>query len=61
MVENNTSPFQTAFTISTEGGIVLRTNISDIRLISRNTTGVKLMTTADGDQVASIAVLDQKE
>ncbi|MCI6283763.1 MAG: DNA gyrase subunit A [Selenomonas sp.] len=45
----------------TTGGIVLRTNISDIRLISRNTTGVKLMTTAEGDQVASIAVLDQKD
>ena len=40
---------------------MLRTNISDIRLISRNTTGVKLMTTAEGDQVASIAVLDQKD
>ena len=45
----------------TENGIVIRTTISDIRLISRNTQGVKIMDTADGDRVASVAVLDQKE
>ena len=45
----------------TTGGIVLRTNISDIRNTGRYASGVKLMTTAEGDQVASIAVLDQKE
>ncbi|MGN0958118.1 MAG: DNA gyrase subunit A, partial [Selenomonas bovis] len=45
----------------TAGGIVIRTNISDISVISRNTQGVKLMDTADGDVVASMAVLDQKD
>ena len=45
----------------TAGGIVIRTNISDISVISRNTQGVKLMDTADGDVVASMAILDQKD
>ena len=47
--------------VITAGGIVIRTNISDISVISRNTQGVKLMDTADGDVVASMAVLDQKD
>ena len=45
----------------TAGGIVIRTNISDISVISRNTQGVKLMDTADGGVVASMAILDQKD
>lgn len=45
--------------ITTEG-IVIRTNISDISVISRNTQGVKLMSTGENDIVASMAVMDQK-
>ena len=52
-------PDQELMLITTEG-IVIRTNIGDISRISRNTQGVKLMTTAKGDTVASMAVMDQK-
>lgn len=45
----------------TTDGIVIRTNVSDISVISRNTQGVKLMTTAENDKVASMATLEQKE
>ena len=45
----------------TNDGIVIRTNVSDISVISRNTQGVKLMTTAENDKVASMATLEQKE
>ena len=45
--------------ISTEG-IVIRMNIVDISLISRNTQGVKLMRAAENDRVASMAVMEQK-
>mgnify|MGYP000943846538 FL=1 len=45
--------------ISTEG-IVIRMNIADISLISRNTQGVKLMRAAENDRVASMAVMEQK-
>ena len=52
-------PDQELMLITTEG-IVIRTNISDISVISRNTQGVKLMATAENDTVASMAVMDQK-
>ena len=45
----------------TEDGIVIRTTISDIRNTGRNASGVKLITTNEGDKVASMAVLDQKD
>ena len=45
----------------TTDGIVIRTNVSDISVISRNTQGVKLMTTAENDKVASMATLEQKD
>ena len=44
----------------TSDGIVIRTNVEDISLISRNTQGVKLMSTAMNDKVASMATMDQK-
>ena len=52
-------PDQELMLITTEG-IVIRTNISDISVISRNTQGVKLMSTGENDIVASMAVMDQK-
>ena len=45
--------------ITTEG-IVIRTNISDISVIGRNTQGVMLMRTDTNDKVASMATIDQK-
>lgn len=52
-------PDQELMLISADG-IVIRTNIEDISVISRNTQGVKLMTTAENDKVASMATLEQK-
>ena len=44
----------------TTGGIVIRTNVDEVSTISRNTQGVKIIKTDDGDRVASLAVMDQK-
>lgn len=44
----------------TIGGIVIRTNVDEISVISRNTQGVKVIKTEEGDRVASLAVMDQK-
>ena len=45
--------------ITTEG-IVIRTNVDEISVISRNTQGVMLMRTDSHDRVASMATMDQK-
>lgn len=52
-------PDQELMLITTDG-IVIRTNVHEISVISRNTQGVKLMTTAENDRVASMATLEQK-
>lgn len=52
-------PEQELMLITTDG-IVIRTNVHEISVISRNTQGVKLMTTAENDRVASMATLEQK-
>ena len=44
----------------TTGSIVIRTNVDEISVISRNTQGVKVIKTEEGDRVASLAVMDQK-
>jgi len=44
----------------TANGIVIRTTVAEISTISRNTQGVKIMNLDEGDQVASMAVMDQK-
>ncbi|WP_407400245.1 DNA gyrase subunit A [Anaerovibrio sp.] len=44
----------------TEGGVVLRTSISGISQIGRNTQGVIIMKPSDGDKVSSMATLLQK-
>ncbi len=44
----------------TSGGIVIRTNIDEVSVISRNTQGVKVIKTDAGDRVASLAVMEQK-
>ena len=52
-------PDQELMLITTEG-IVIRTNVNEISVISRNTQGVMLIKTESGDRVASLAVMDQK-
>lgn len=52
-------PEQELMLITTEG-IVIRTNVGEISVISRNTQGVMLMKTNEHDKVASMATMDQK-
>jgi len=52
-------PGQELMLITTEG-IVIRTNVDEVSVISRNTQGVKLMRTDLNDKVASLAAMDQK-
>ena len=43
-----------------DDGTVMRMPLSQVNVISRNTQGVKLMSTALNDKVASMATMDQK-
>lgn len=52
-------PDQELMLITTEG-IVIRTDVNQISVISRNTQGVMLMKTDTNDKVASMATMDQK-
>lgn len=52
-------PGQELILISTEG-IVIRIDIDEISVISRNTQGVTLMKTAKRDKVASLAAVEKK-
>lgn len=52
-------PGQELILISTEG-IVIRIDIDEISVISRNTQGVTLMKTAENDKVASLAAVEKK-
>ena len=47
-------------TLITANGKALRTDVVNISQIGRNTQGVRLMKLRDGDEVASIALLDQE-
>lgn len=53
------SPDQELMLITSEG-IVIRTNVSDISVISRNTQGVTLMKTRPEDKVAALATVTLK-
>lgn len=52
-------PDQELMLITTEG-LVIRTNVSDISVISRNTQGVKIMKTREEDKVAALATVTLK-
>ncbi|MFA6849247.1 MAG: DNA gyrase subunit A, partial [Selenomonadaceae bacterium] len=52
-------PGQELMLITTEG-IVIRTNVDGISIISRNTQGVMLMKMDKNDKVSSLATMDQK-
>lgn len=52
-------PGQEVMLISTDG-VIIRTDIDEISIISRNSQGVKLMSVGDSDKVASFATINQK-
>ena len=45
----------------TKNGIIIRTSVSDISKIGRNTQGVKLMKLDRGDKIKSIVSLAKEE
>jgi DNA gyrase subunit A len=47
--------------LTTTGGILIRTKVADMRLIGRNTQGVRLIRVDDGDTVGSLAKLPPEE
>ncbi|GAC1472089.1 MAG: DNA gyrase subunit A [Isosphaeraceae bacterium] len=47
--------------LTTTGGILIRTPVSDMRLIGRNTQGVRLIRVEEGDSVSSLAKMPEEE
>src|SRR5262249_29589677 len=47
--------------LTTTGGILIRTPVSDMRLIGRNTQGVRLIRVEEGNSVSSLAKLPEEE
>ncbi len=47
--------------VITQQGMVVRTAVDAIRIVGRNTQGVKVMTPADGDKIATMAKLAAEE
>jgi DNA gyrase subunit A len=47
--------------LTTTGGILIRTPVADMRLIGRNTQGVRLIRVEEGDSVGSLAKLPEEE
>ncbi len=45
----------------TTGGMVNRTHVREIRVVGRNTQGVRIMGLKEGDRIASIAKIAQEE
>jgi DNA gyrase subunit A len=45
----------------TTGGMVNRTHVSEIRVVGRNTQGVRVMGLRDGDRIASLAKIAREE
>ena len=43
----------------TDGGQIIRTPVDDVRIAGRNTQGVTLFDTADGERVASVSRLEE--
>lgn len=50
-----------AFVVSTEKGIVIRTNVKNIRVMGRATSGVRIIKLNHGDRVSDMARLDSEE
>ena len=47
--------------LTTTGGILIRTAVADMRLIGRNTQGVRLIRVEEGDSVSTLAKLPEEE
>jgi DNA gyrase subunit A len=47
--------------LTTSGGMVIRTRVSDMRIIGRNTLGVRLIKLDEGDSVSNLAKLPEDE
>jgi DNA gyrase subunit A len=47
--------------IITQSGIIIRTAVSGISQLGRNTMGVRLIRISDGDEVATVARIDKEE
>jgi len=47
--------------ITTDGGILIRTKVADMRLIGRNTQGVRLIRVEEGNAVSSLARMPEEE
>ncbi|MGE3821336.1 MAG: DNA gyrase subunit A [Isosphaeraceae bacterium] len=47
--------------ITTTGGILIRTTVDEIRLIGRNTQGIRIIRVEEGDEVSSLAKLPEEE
>src|SRR5262249_53540254 len=47
--------------LTTTGGILIRTPVADMRLIGRNTLGVRLIRVEEGDTVSSLARMPEEE
>ena len=47
--------------LTTTGGILIRTPVADMRIIGRNTQGVRLIRVEEGDSVSSLAKLPEEE
>jgi DNA gyrase subunit A len=45
----------------TTGGMVNRTHVREIRMIGRNTQGVRIMNLNEGDKIASLAKVAQED
>ncbi len=45
----------------TDSGVVIRTPVNDIRVISRTTSGVKVMKVAEGAKIVSVGIVDHEE
>ena len=45
----------------TTGGMVNRTHVSEIRVVGRNTQGVRIMNLAEGDKIASVAKIARED
>ena len=54
------NPNEELLLITTEG-IVIRTNVSSIRVTGRNAQGVMVIKTSGDDKVASLATIEHKE
>jgi DNA gyrase subunit A len=47
--------------LTTTGGILIRTKVAEMRLIGRNTQGIRLIKVEEGDAVSSLAKLPEEE